>query len=339
MNKYKLKEIKIEVTQNCPLNCIHCSSEANISKTQELSELQVIKTIEEAKNLGVEEVTISGGEPLMWEPLSRVINYFNRTDLPITVYTTGVPFSTDNNLLKSMLRAGLKSVVVSLHGATSEIHEYITRDHGSFDKTISSIKRMISNGITVGIHFVAMTPNWKELPKIAELAKGLGVSKVSVLRFVPHGRGSIIKDFFSLTKGEILSLRKEILALKSNKDMVTLRIGSPYNILLLNDNVYCLAAKDRAIIGPDGKVFPCDAFKNVEYKGNFNSLDQGNFIDIWYNSDYFSFIRNELEKGLGATCSSCNSKERCKSGCLAQKVLRISNGGSLHPDPDCILQR
>lgn len=333
---YNLKEIKIEVTQKCPLNCLHCSSEANSTKTQELTENLVIQIIKEGKKLGITEVVLSGGEPLLWESLPYVIEYCKSIDLRLVIYTTGIPFIKNKSLLPSLIKSGLRNVVVSLYGASEDIHEYITRVHGSFIDTISAITGMIFNGINVGIHFVAMSPNWKQLPAVVDLAIELGISKISVLRFVPHGRGSLVKDIFSLSVNELQELRKDISSLRANKKSITIRIGSPFNILLLNDDVFCLAALDRAIIGPDGKIFPCDAFKNLNFSGCLSSLDEGSFTDLWYNSDYLTHIRNELKKGLGPVCSSCVSKDKCKGGCLAQKILRLKDGGALNTDPDCI---
>lgn len=339
MSLLELKEIKIEVTQKCPLNCLHCSSEANISKSVELTSEQVIQIVKDAKKLGVREITLSGGEPLLWPPLCEVISFCEEVNVPVVVYTTGNPLFDSTSLLGSLTKAGLKSVVVSLYGASPEIHDSITRVHESFDRTLFAIKNMISEGIRVGIHFVAMSPNWKEFSDVAELSRNLGVSRISVLRFVPHGRGSLVKDIFSLSKENLIELKKDISQIKKNKNSITIRIGSPFNILLFNDDVYCMASIDRAIIGPDGKAFPCDAFKNLDYPGNLCSLSQGSLIDIWHNSDYFNFVRNQLNQGLGPICNECHHKTKCKGGCLAQKVLRIPKGNSLHPDPDCILRR
>lgn len=339
MNNLTLNEIKVEVTQKCPLNCLHCSSEANLTKTLELDESQVIQVIKDAIKLGIKEVTLSGGEPLFWSPLCKVIAFCNNLNIPLVVYTTGVPINDNDKLLDNITKAGLNSVVVSLYGANQEIHESITRVYGSFHQTISAIQKMISRGIKVGVHFVAMSPNWRELPAVVELAKNLGVLKVSVLRFVPHGRGSLVKDIFSLTQENLISLRQDISNLKKNNNSVAIRIGSPFNILLIKDDVSCMASIDRAIIGPDGKAFPCDAFKNLDYEGNLCSLSQGSLIDIWYNSDYFKYVRNQLKMGLGPTCSKCNQNTKCKGGCLAQKILSMPNGNSFNPDPDCIIRR
>jgi MoaA/NifB/PqqE/SkfB family radical SAM enzyme len=112
--KYNLKELKIEVTQKCPLNCLHCSSEANISKSRELSFKQVASIIDEAKELGAREITFSGGEPLLWQPIPDAISHCTQYKIPTVIYTTGISINEHPSLLHDLLRSGLKKVVVSL---------------------------------------------------------------------------------------------------------------------------------------------------------------------------------------------------------------------------------
>lgn len=336
MSQYQLKELKVEVTQKCPLNCLHCSSEANISKTQELTESQVISIIHDAKKLGINEIIFSGGEPLLWPSLFIAISHCNNLNIPVTLYTSGTPIILNKNLLSQILKANLKKVVISLYGASQEIHENITRVSGSFKSTIFAIKELVSLGVTVEIHFVAMVPNWKQFLGTVDLAKKLGAKKLSILRFVPHGRGTMVKNTFMLSKNQLLELRKEISNLKSGEESFTIRTGSPFNILLLNQNVFCMAAIDRVTICPDEQVFPCDAFKNLDYGGRLSSLKEGNLIEIWHKSEHLNFVRNVLKEGLGPICSSCKENNKCKGGCLAQKIIRLGKESLYNPDPDCL---
>ena len=45
---------------------------------------------------------------------------------------------------------------------------------------------------------------------------------------------------------------------------IEIRTGSPYNFLLLNPEPKCTAGIDRLIVGPNLRVYPCDAFKQIE---------------------------------------------------------------------------
>jgi len=59
-----LKELVIEVTQKCPMQCIYCSTNAGPDKECELPINTVKRVIVDAAKMGVETIAISGGEPL-----------------------------------------------------------------------------------------------------------------------------------------------------------------------------------------------------------------------------------------------------------------------------------
>jgi MoaA/NifB/PqqE/SkfB family radical SAM enzyme len=109
-------------------------------------------------------------------------------------------------------------------------------------------------------HFVPLAHNFGELQAIAKQARELGVKRVSVLRLVPQGRGAEGADM-QLTNEQNLELRKIILHLRTDGHCI--RLGSPYNFLMLRDEPKCCAGIDRLTIGPDLRVFPCDAFKHI----------------------------------------------------------------------------
>ena len=101
--------------------------------------------------------------------------------------------------------------------------------------------------LSTELHFVPLSCNYTELVPLAILARELGINAISVLRFVPQGRGREIEsqklnaDQNRLLKVNIESLRK---------DGYNIRTGSPYNFLLLNDQPQCCAGIDRMTILP-----------------------------------------------------------------------------------------
>jgi radical SAM protein with 4Fe4S-binding SPASM domain len=329
--------VKIEVTQKCPLDCLHCSSEANNSKSRQLDEKLVSDLIRDAKLLNAKEIIFSGGEPLEWEPLCRCLELCKDLGLKTCVYTTCNSFYQNEKLRKDFIKSGVDNIVVSLFGANQKEHEKVTRIYGSFEKTIQGIKSLSQTGINISVHFVAMKQNWRQLAGVVDLVENLKVKKVSVLRFVPHGRGEIVKDIQNLNREELKELKREIIRLRENPN-VFIRVGSPFNILSLETDVDCEAGICRIIIGSDGIVYPCDAFKNVIPEGKFISVYEGSLKEIWEKSEYLNDIRQKLKQGLCSTCRMCVNHMKCKGGCLAQKIIRF-NGKYDIPDPDCIIHR
>lgn len=115
-----------------------------------------------------------------------------------------------------------------------------------------------------------------------------------------------------------------------------IRLGSPFNILLIEKNVRCKAGIDRLLISPDGMAYPCDAFKNYENDNSKNdSVYEKSIRDIWDNSYLCTKTRNYLISEPYEKCRKCIHFNYCKSGCLAQKII-INSSFKKDCDPDCL---
>jgi len=334
---FKLREFKIEVTHKCNLNCLHCSSDASSFNTLEISKKDCLRILKESISMGVKQVAFSGGEPLLWTGLEEAINIAINGGLIISIYTSG---NVDNisSKLESINQLGVKKFVFSIFGKSANLHERITRVSGSFDRTINAIKSAKQTGLTTELHFVPFSNNYYELEDIAMLGKDLGISRISVLRFVPQGRGQLLKKRV-LNKLQNLELKRIIERLR--KKGLEIRTGSPYNFLMLNDQPECSSGIDRLIIGPDLRIYPCDAFKQIKAEEVVGTLAESSvngysLLKCWENSPFLQAVRDYLTTPFFKKCSSCKALEKCLSGCLAQKVL-INYDFRKQPDPDCLL--
>jgi radical SAM protein with 4Fe4S-binding SPASM domain len=196
----------------------------------------------------------------------------------------------------------------------------------------------VATSVAAEIHFVAMRRNFRDLPNLVDSAAHWGVGRVSVLRFVPHGRGSVIAEREDLTSDEMRELRELILTTRAAFPHMTVRAGSPYNILGVG-HAPCDAAQDVLSINHRGEIFPCDAFKNVQYyDAKFGSVLHRPLKEVWEHSAFLNRVREELAAGPMDSCGSCSEFSGCRSGCLAQKVIRDGWGSTSQPDPTGLIQ-
>ncbi|MZP31300.1 radical SAM protein [Heliobacterium undosum] len=333
---YPLKEIKLEVTRRCPLNCIHCSSDAGPTAPVEVTEAACLNVLQQAASMGVEEFSFSGGEPLIWPGLVKAVDVAARLGMKVSLYSSGNP-ENGLELWPQLKTAGLTRVVFSLFGR-AQTHERITRIAGSYDITWRAILKTISLGLEVEAHFVPLVENYKELFDVAHDAKKQGIRRISILRFVPQGRGGLIKTF-ELDRGKHFELKRTIEELRRQGHDI--RTGSPLSFLSIDEKPQCMSGKDRLIIDPELRLYPCDAFKRIQAEEvvgtlDYSTLQQFSLADCWYKSPYLNAVRSQLEEPKAEPCQSCSSVERCGSGCLAQKVIANGKLGS-GPDPSCLL--
>lgn len=333
---FVLKEIKLEVTHSCLLRCVHCSSLAGIACVRQMKWEECHRILKEAAEMQVTEVAFSGGEPLLWESLPNAIAFATEQGIDATLYTTGIAPNAVH-IFQKLKTAGLSRVIFSVFGKDRYRHEAVTLVEGSFDRTMDSMRKSIELGLKVEIHFVPMAINYGELRSVAELARESGVSRVSVLRLVPQGRGSDYKKL-KLSHEANLDLLKTIVELRG--EGYDIRVGSPYNILALKSNPECCAGIDRLTISPDLKISPCDAFKQITpemlgVSSDLSSLAKSSLAECWEKSPYLQNIREYLTTPFAEKCSGCGTLENCLSGCMAQKFYAYGEL-SKRPDPMCL---
>ncbi len=168
---------------------------------------------------------------------------------------------------------------------------------------------------TLGFHYAVSKDSISKLNEVINQTietfdKKHYFDKISLLRFVPHGKGTNEMD---LSKEELLSI-KDLYLNCNNKSRI--RLGSPWNILGI-ENSPCIIADEIMIIGFDGIAYPCDSIKYFTELGISGNIRENTLTEM-YNSEYFTNIRN-LNVSNG--CSSCKQYSICKSGCIGQKII------------------
>ena len=339
MNNFALNELKIEVTHNCPLACVHCSSAASPQQQLSITTEKCLEVIYDAVSIGAKEIAFSGGEPFIWDGLLEVVKVSKQLGLYVSIYTSGNCESMPS-LIEHLSIIGVDRLIFSIYSNIEKEHTRVTRKSNSYRDTLEAMKVAKQHSIHTEIHFVALASNYKKLPDIVKLAKSIGVKRVSVLRFVPQGRGLLIKDKDTMSKVQYSELKSVIIQLR--REGFDIRTGSPFNVLFLNEHPKCMAAQDRLIVAPDLDIFPCDAFKQIPcdkiYTGDrYSNLDNKNLIECWQASEYFRLVRSAILGEASEPCKSCDEYSMCLSGCLAQKYLYYS---SLYrnPDPACTIR-
>lgn len=287
--------------------------------------------------MGAEEVAFSGGEPLLVPFIEEAVEVAYNVGLHVTIYSSGnSPNATQ--IIRKLGEIGLARLIFSMHGASSESYESITRVPGSFAALLKAMETAADAGLKVEIHFVPMSINYLELTSVVAVSQRFGASCTSVLRFVPHGRG---KDEVSnrLSLPQTVGLREAISQLRAAG--YTVRTGSPYSFMGLNERPTCAAGRDRLVVRPDLAIVPCDAFKNLnalEMVGTdeFSRLDKWSLSECWRYSPYLKLLRMLKREDPSGPCGECAMLAKCGAGCPAQKYLAFGKFNGVR-DPECLL--
>ena len=140
------RKLRISVTDRCNFRCQFCmpTHPVWLPHSEILSYEEIRRVASLFVDMGVENIRLSGGEPLMRrdiEELVALLAYIpNLHQLSMT--TNGFLLSEKASALK---RAGLKGITVSLHSLKPERFSQITGG-GSFEKVVDGIKAAKSSG-------------------------------------------------------------------------------------------------------------------------------------------------------------------------------------------------
>lgn len=301
-----------------------------------MSLADAIRIVHEANDMQVAELAISGGEAVIWRGFAELLDVIAQLEMNVSLYTSGVGASIPA-VITRMESIPIARLIFSLYSHRPEIHDRITQREGSHSTTVAAIESAVALGVRTELHFTIMRCNYRDLLGVCELAKALGVSKVSVLRLVPQGRSRNATDARFLGSEDNLALQELV---KTARTIITTRVGSPYGFLHVSDSPQCSAGVDRLIVLPDLLISPCDAFKQVKPQDvartdAYSRLDKWSLRECWERSPYLQAIRQHLEEPHVAPCEGCSAFARCFSGCTAQRYL--SHGQLVRgPDPMCL---
>src|SRR5262249_8074072 len=131
----------IMLNGSCNSRCSFCYTEW-IRETS-FSTAEVTEIIDQISNFGsLKLLVFTGGEATIREDLPFLIDYARqRKCAQISLQTNGRKLR-DKEYLKQLLHSGLDSVLLSLHGATSETHDGISDIPGSFREALEALDNL-----------------------------------------------------------------------------------------------------------------------------------------------------------------------------------------------------
>ena len=322
-----------EVTLRCNARCVHCYSESGpgVCHPEELTTGEAFVVIDQLAEAGLLTLAFSGGEPLLRRDIFALIERAAAADLSVNIATNGALIN--DPLAKKLMDSGVRSMTVSLDGATAEMHERFRQLPGLFLRTIRAIETLAKNDLRVVVSFTPTRLNHDHGPEVARLAYELGASAVNMSEYVPAGRGTLDLCLPPNTLRQVVAQWIDLRREYAGRMQV---IWHDCRVALLvppeeRDRYSgCGAGKLTARIRVDGTLTPCVFLANPA--GNLRTTS---FREIWESSPLLKSIRDRDSIQSG-NCGSCEHKHIC-GGCRA--VSMACSGNPFGGDPFCWVVR
>ncbi len=157
------------------------SNHAFMPRRAFLSFEEIEKVVISCKELGLEKVRITGGEPLLRPKLHELIKKLSKLNLDIALTTNG---SLLRKHAKDLAAAGLNRVTISLDALSQEIHTKMTDSQTSIETILDGIDAAIEFGLTpVKVNCVVQKGvNEAEVKKLVSHFQGTDV----IVRFIEY---------------------------------------------------------------------------------------------------------------------------------------------------------
>ena len=239
-----------QLNSACNLGCLHCCEEAGHSMPDELTKSEALDFCRQIVDLDIPYMAISGGEPLLCPHIFDVCQLIRDNNISLKIETNGE--FIDVETAKKFAELKMRSVQISLDGATAETHEKL-RKRGDWAKAVAACKLLIEYGVNTEIVFVPTQFNIHEIGEIIELAYSLGVYGFYTGKTMRIGRAAKNWDIICPSEDEYARFF-DVLQEKTEKYKGKMKIYHyPYDVIEeLKYRLECPSAS--LLVVPNGKV-------------------------------------------------------------------------------------
>lgn len=242
----------IQLTSKCNMKCKHCFVYAEVRGVEidiNIFENKIINTL---KEMNVERVTLTGGEPLLYKHLFKVTKLILDNNIKVTLCTNGLTLNEE--FIKNYSELGNVKVNISLDGIDKEGYENFRGIKNSFETVIKNINLLSQYGILKGI---LVTPNiYSSIDLYIKLVLEMEKLKPEFILFNPlakMGRGKESADKYGVSEEFLICLENEIKNLELSLEILFIKFPSKNK-----DFKKRVCSKDKIIyIYADGKIVTC----------------------------------------------------------------------------------
>lgn len=132
-----LPQVMWHITDDCRLSCPYCFAPKTFESTDPSQLSRLVGTL---KQVGVQKVDISGGEPLLYRHLSRLSQCLWESEIYATLTTSGVGLELNRRFLRDEIEK-FSRVIFSLDGP-GELHDVLRGRKHTWSTVLKFISRL-----------------------------------------------------------------------------------------------------------------------------------------------------------------------------------------------------
>jgi PqqA peptide cyclase len=319
-----------ELTHRCPLQCAYCSNPVELLKAnREMATDAWLALFDQAADLGVLQIHLSGGEPTLRPDLEVLVQRLASRGVYTNLITAGVGIAEGR--MEALAQAGLDHVQVSFQGAFAPTTEKIGNHRGAHEKKMETARQVRAAGLPLTINAPIHRHNIEEVPAFIDLALALDAERLEIANVQYAGwallnRNALMPDRASVER-QVETVRK---AQEDLYGVLAIDFVTPDYFAMYPKPCMGGWARDAFMVAPDGSVLPCHAAGTIPDLV-FDRFGDKSLAEIWHQSKAFNAFRGT--DWMSEPCRSCERKEIDWGGCRCQ-AMAIA-GSAAETDPAC----
>jgi pyrroloquinoline quinone biosynthesis protein E len=320
-----------ELSYKCPLHCPYCSNPLEIGSDHyrgELSTEEWARVLREARSLGVLQLGLTGGEPLVRKDLEQIVAVSRELGLYSTLVTSAIPLTLAR--LTSLRDCGLDHVQISIQDVDRENSDRLA-GLTSFDRKLEAAAWVRELDLPLTMNVVLHRQNLDHISELLELCHQLGAGRVELANTQYYG-------WALENRAALLPTREQLARAEEAVEHFRARSDVTMGILYVIPDYYedlpkpCVGgwASRMILIAPNGDVLPCHAASTIPSL-SFENVRDRSLEQIWFESDSFNAFRGTA--WMQEPCVSCpiGHQEVDFGGCRCQAFALTDDARAADP--------
>ncbi|HYY17699.1 MAG TPA: pyrroloquinoline quinone biosynthesis protein PqqE [Streptosporangiaceae bacterium] len=319
-----------ELTYACPLHCPYCSNPLQMSGySDELTTSEWLRVLDEARELGVLQLHLSGGEPLQRRDVTEITRHASELGLYTNLITSALGLSSRR--AEELRAAGLDHVQISIQADEAALSDRIAGTP-SFQRKLMAARMVKKLDWPLTLNVVLHRHNVDRIARILGLAEELGADRIELAHTQYYGWARRNRD--ALLPGRVQLERAETVVRAARE-----RLRGQMEIIYVLPDYYsrypkpCMGGWGRRqlTVVPNGDVLPCPTAHQVPLPRA--SVRDHALAWIWEQSPVFRSFRGT--DWMPDPCRGCDRRELDFGGCRCQ-AFQLT-GDAARTDPVCHL--
>ncbi|UFS68616.1 radical SAM protein [Geomonas sp. RF6] len=359
--------LNLMFSNDCETSCLYCyAHRRRVPQSEHLSTERWLEIFQEARDLGMDMVTLSGGDPLfrkdalilLEELIRHRMLFLLSTKCHVTRAMAGALVDIG---MAEPVNQYVREIQLSMDGPDAQTADTMAGSPGFFERAMDSVRNLSGRGLNLRVKSVVTPLNAPRVYDWIELLYDMGVQQLSVAAY--NRTWHRHDDGLFLTREDRHSIAEQCARARQDFPGLELRmtgleeapadgeepsaaafpgaeasfapevLKSKAEAWLIRS--HCSGGRSSMTITPDGKVVLCDT---IPQEGVFivGDVRDRSVLEVWNSEELLEFAYPAQEKFSGSACHDCGEFETCQAAagyCFRDSYFNY--GSAFAPPPKC----